>query len=177
MNPTDRIRTAIDTTRKIAPGYFERCLAQRIDGPNQAGSTYGQITPEHLEGLLRTATWEPYAHPDIVPGCHGFTAHIAGQIGIVELARLNPGTFVTIADPKGTGACDVTIAGVHGEHVWFTVAILGIESGAEVLFTFHPGAPIVPSNVTALTCGGARQITVAEAMRYGFTHAKIVNAL
>lgn len=174
--PSSRVRSVIDATRRVVPGYFERCLAQRIHSPDEAGSTYGHVTPAELEVLLRTAMWVPYEHADIAPGCHGFRANIAGWIGIVALDKLEPERSVSLADPKGTGYCEAIVAGVRGATSGLTVAILGVEAGEEVLFTFHPGAPIKPSRVTVSACGGERQTTVADARLLGFTHAKTVSA-
>jgi len=191
MTPTERVHLAFATTRQILPGHLERCLTQRAAGPRAAGSTY-ILSTEALERALLGATWETYEHPAIEEDCAGFTAPIAGRLGVVALASLPPWELVTLDDPKGEGETDVLLRrrNIPGrDRVDFTVILLGPvdDTGAsphgaeprlrlhEVVYTFHPGAPIVPARVCPTVCGpDGRTIRVDQALRFGFTHAKIV---
>jgi hypothetical protein len=52
--------------------------------------------------------------------------------------------------------------------------ILGSHEGQEIVWTFHPGDPCVPSELDA---GATSATTVAEALSLGATHAKVVRVL
>jgi len=50
MNIQDRIAKAVDATRRLAPGYFENCLAQRAGlSEKAAGSVFEGLNETQLE--------------------------------------------------------------------------------------------------------------------------------
>jgi len=102
------------------------------------------------------------------------TRDLKGRLGIIELASLPTNTVVTLDDRKNTGKVSATVKGVLGPEVDFTVIILGIENGMEVVFTFHPGAPVSPSQVQCELGMHDKQVSIAEALGMGLTMAKIV---
>jgi hypothetical protein len=151
MNPTDRVHKAIEATRRVAPGYFEKCCAQRAGlSPTQRGSVYEGADAAGVEALLETATWEEAAHPCVMAGCTAFRAPIPGRNGSVDLASLDPEARVRLEDPKGTGEVSATVYGAKGAAEAWTWLIVGLEAWEEIVFTFPPGepAPYRPVKVT-----------------------------
>lgn len=170
----ERILTAIENTKMACAGYFEKTLAQRAGlDPAACGSIYENISAPLLETALKAVTWEPYTHPAILSDCTGFWAQLPGRLGVVELASLPPESQVTLDDRKGTGTVSAIVKGRKGALVGFTVLILGPAHGVEVVYTFHPGAPVAPSQVQAAPGLHGKIITVAEALALGLTTAKI----
>ena len=167
----DRIAAAIAATREVIAGYFEKTLAQRA---GTVGSIYPGLTAEQIEAAITAAVWEPYSHENVQPGCTAFRAPLPGQLGIVPLAGLGPEAVVVLDDRKNKGTVSATVAGVRGEEVNFTILILGQEQGREVVYTFHPGEPVVPSTVTTQPGLHGKVTTVGEALAMGLTSAKIV---
>jgi hypothetical protein len=174
MNNSTRIANAIDRTCKVIPGYFEKTLAQRAGlSETAAGSIYESVNVHQLERMLLNASWEEYSHPAVMPGCVAFKAPIPGTLGIVELRSIVPDNFVKLDDRKGTGQVSCVVSGSRGETVDFTVIILGDENGEEVVFTFHPGDPVRPSQIQVEPGMHGKQITVSEAISMGLETAKI----
>jgi len=174
-NIQTRIARAVETTRRVVPGYFESTLDQRAGlSEKAAGSIYEGLSESQLERKLLTADWEEYSHEAVLPECVAYKAIIPGRLGIVELSQLPADAVVTLDDRKGTGKVSAVVEGVRGEEVDFTVLILGPEQGEEVVYTFHPGDPVRSSQVQAQPGMHGRQVTVAEALDMGLTTAKIV---
>ncbi len=175
----NRIMSAVATTRRIVPGYLEKSLAQRAGlSSNAAGSVYEGVDALQLERMLLASEWEPYSHPAIMPGCSAFKASIAGRLGVASLESLSPDAIVTLDDRKSTGQVSAVASGVRGEVSPFTVLILGPEvvdgETHEIVFTFHPGDPVRPSQVPAQGMHG-RTVTVKEAIQMGLEIVKIVS--
>lgn len=174
MTNRDRIAVAIEATRKVAPGYFEKTLAQRAGlSQEAAGSVYEMVDESQLEQMLLTADWEEYSHTAVMSGCTAFIAELPGRLGVIELASLPSDKVVTLDDRKDTGMVSAVVQDVRGENVPFTVLILGLEQGVEVVFTFHPGDPVRPSQVQHEAGMHGRQVTVSEALSMGLETAKI----
>jgi len=165
-----RIQAAIDNTRRLAPGYFEKCLEQRTSG---SGSSYADSTPADLEAALVGASWEPFEHPDIMSGCTAFKADLPGRFGLLDPTTVADDFMVTLADPKGTGFVEAECTAGRGPKVPHTIIILGQEQGEEIVFTFHPGEPIRPSRLASEGRVG-QIITAKEALSLGFKWAKSV---
>lgn len=175
LRPEFRIRAAIEATREVVPGYFEGTLAQRAGASKEAvGSTVWDVDAEQLEQLLVDAQWEPYSHPAVAEGCEAFKTSIhGGFLGVIRLDELSPDFPVTLDDRKDTGKVSAIVKGQQGETVDFLVLILGQEQGREVVFTFHPGDPVKPSQVEASQGLHGKEVTVAEALALGLETAKI----
>ena len=178
MTSTARVRAAIDRTKQVLLVYWTSCLLQRSAGspsaPSQsaAGSVY-EMTVEEIEVALRGAEWAPYEHEGVSPGCVAFTAPIMGLVGLTRLDLLPIEMPVTLIDSKLTGFVDASVKGTRGT-TWGTVIILGDHEGSEVVFTFHPGDPILPSRIPAEGNVG-RVITAGEAVKLGLTWGKVVS--
>lgn len=173
MNACDRIALAWAALREIDPGYLAATLAQRVELSGEAaGSVYEGVDASELERKLLAADWEPYSHPAVMSGCTAFKAALPGRLGVVDLATLPPDAVVTLDDRKNTGTVSAVVSGVRGEMVDFTVAILGLEGEREIVFTFHPGDPVSPSQVPATGLHG-QQVTVSKARGMGLETAKI----
>ncbi|MDO8416267.1 MAG: hypothetical protein Q7S87_08665 [Agitococcus sp.] len=153
-------------------------MAQRL--PGGAGSQVsGHETPEQLEDTLRTCSWEPYSHPSIAEGCTAFkTTCIVGREGLLPLQFLAEDRLLTLDDVKGTGFVSCTVAGVLGIEVNYTVIILGGAGGTEpeheIVWTFHPGAPVPPSEVRCAKGMHGLTATMQQVRDLGLTFAKII---
>jgi hypothetical protein len=174
MNIRTRIAQAIDATRRVIPEYFEKTLEQRLP-QNGAGSIVrGLYQADELEAALRGANWETYSHPALLAETEAFiTKDIQGQLGLVDLVDLPADAIVRLDDRKDTGKVSAVYTGRRGKDVDFTVLILGREEGEEVVFTFHPGDPIRPSQVQATPGLHGREVTVSKALGMGLEIAKI----
>lgn len=170
-----RILAAIETTKVVVPGYFESTCAQRAElDEKAAGSIIEGVSANQLEEILKDADWVEYTHEALQSGTVAYKAMIPGLYGIVELTALEPSVVVTLDDRKNTGKVSATVKGVRGEKVNYTIIILGEHQGSEVVFTFHPGDPVVSSTVEASEGLHGKEITVAEAVDLGLHTAKVV---
>jgi len=134
-----------------------------------------------LEALLESLDWEEYSHPAIkAPAC-GFKAllpeGLEGVLGVVKLSELPEDTQIVLDDRKGTGKVSAVIKGsrLDAPRCDYIVAILGPRPDlpdVEVVWTFHPGDPVRPSEVQADGLGGST-VTVKEAVELGLEWAKI----
>lgn len=169
-----RIAEAIRTTREVVPGYFEKTVEQRL--PGGCGSVligeFGGVSD--VESALIGAEWEPFSHPAIMAGCEGFsTRSLKGHLGVVELTELPKDETVVLDDRKGTGKVSAVVRGVSGPVTDHIVIILGQEQGKEVVFTFHPGDPVRPSQVLMEPGMDGQEVSVEKALEMGLTTAKI----
>ena len=171
MSSTARVQAAIRATDR---SYLQRQLEMRSGLSDQAqGSVVLEVTPSQLEQILLEAEWQPYTHPELLPGCVAFSAAIPGQLGLKNLHALDPKTPVRLEDPKNTGKVSAVVQGVLGEKVDFFVIILGPDAkNSEVIWTFHPGAPIRPSLVDAHGLTG-KTVSARDAIEMGFDLAKV----
>ena len=155
------VQKAITAIAEVDAKYWSKTLAQRVDGPEAAGSVVvGISSAASLEELLLKTDWEEYSHPDVMAECQAFKAMIPGRLGVTPLAALPKDTVVTLDDRKGTGKVSCTVKGIRGQQVDFTVLIVGTEDGREVCFTFHPGDPVRPSQIQTESGMHGRQVAV-----------------
>lgn len=185
IDPTERVRRAINNLEKIDPAYFEKVFKQRsLKDSIAAGSVY-DMTPGEIEAKLRSAEWDVYHHPSLKAGTEGFiTYDMPGMLGIIDLMKalrhkeISINDKITLTDPKNTGKAFPTMSGTRGEKTDITVAILGNypNKDVEVLFTFHPGEPADigpdPSGLPAEMIG--KVLTVGEALDMGIKMVKVV---
>lgn len=158
--PAERLWKAIRNTLDTVPGYFESHLHGRSAAGD--GSTIWKdgrpATNETtvLEALLDSRIWLDYPScPDLLPGCVAIKTPVPGTVDLVRVDTLRDDVEVAWVDP-GHGYQYPVIDGDGFLAPWpsdryrdYTVAILGQEQGTEVIFTFHPGDPIRPSQVPA----------------------------
>lgn len=175
-----RIKAAISATKRLVPGYFE-ATAESRGAEKPCGSVFlldGELVhnvdqflfEEHLDG------WVEYCDcPNLMEGCTAYKLCLPniGRLGIVELCELPDDKVVTLDDRKDTGKVSAVIEGALGEVVHHAVCILGQEQGEEVMFTFHPGDPVNPSQVQATPGLHGKTVTVEEALKMGLETAKI----
>lgn len=169
---TQRVRAAIENTRRVIPDYFWKMLKKRSQVEGGVGSVY-PATAEELERELLSRSWYLYEHNKIAAGCTGGFTRMPGLLGIVELSSLPVTSKFTLRDIKDTGSCELVVEGstVPRREVGFTVIMLGKHGQDEVVFTFHPGDPITPSQVKGDMDG--KIITYEEARRLGFTYVQV----
>jgi hypothetical protein len=184
-NVTDRVRTAVENTKRLALKHWEETLEQRcgltIKG-RKRGSFY-ELELSEIERAVMQARWYLYEHAGIMKGCVGTFAKIPGKLGIIALAELSPDTqFVTIdAHDREPGYCELLLDGppVPQQTAGHTTLVLGPDEGKEkeeIIWTFHPGDPILPTETftkkDALKKG--QLFSRDEAMAIGFKYAKMV---
>ena len=168
-----KINKYIENTKKVIPGYWESTCRQRLAGG--AGSCYPQFASiEAIENAITSADWEETHHPDVMPGCRVFKAQLPGLFGLVDISTLPKSTVFTADDRKGTGKISLTVHGVPAVKVETTYLIVGDEQGQQVVFTFHPGEPVQPSQVTTHQYKHGEKITMKKALKLGFKWAKLV---
>jgi len=167
------VKDAITNTKELLPDYWQSTIAQRSMN-NGAGSVY-DATPEQIEVAVFNADWKETQHPDVMVGCRVFKANI-GLDGYLGLISINPEKSYIVEDRKGTGNISLAIKGERGVLTADTYLIIGEEQGKMVVFTFHPGQPIRPSNVPIKdTYNHGDVISGKEAIALGFNLAKIIS--
>jgi hypothetical protein len=166
------VNDSIFNSIKHMPDYWQKCLEQRsLLSENCQGSGY-KLTPEQIASRLLTAEWKPYSHPSVMPGCMAFETNLFGEMGVVPIDGLPETATLTLQDPKGTGKVEATISGSR-MMASYTVIIIGEHEGKNVVFTFHPGAPVRPSTLPSEGNVG-KVLTKGQALAMGLQHAKIV---
>ena len=152
--PTAEVWAAIANTIEVVPGYFEGHLAGRSAAGD--GSTvwrWGKACPDAsavLDVVLDTL-WQEYPScPNLMPGCRAYRAAIPGTIDLRQVSDLEDDTPVVWVKTYH-GYQYPTVAGTEGEYVDETVLIVGPEADRTVVYTFHPGNPIKPSQISADT--------------------------
>ena len=175
------VREAVRNSRSHLAEYWAKTLAQRL--PGGAGScVLGVSDADALEDLLLKMDWVEYNHPSIKSPAKGYKAALPGGVegvlGVVRLSDLPEDTRVTLDDRKGTGKVSAVVKGLPvgmRPRVDFIVALMGPHPElpeVEVIWTFHPGDPIRPSEVPADGLAG-RIVSVKEAMDLGLEWAKL----
>ena len=171
----------IANSKKYLSDYWEKTLLQRL--PGGAGSyILGIQTKEELENLLKELKWEKYNHPNIKPPAHGYKATlpsgIKGVLGIIKLSHLPSDTPVLLDDRKNTGKISAVVELPEKQlpEVNYIVLIAGPhpeKPEVEVVWTFHPGDPIRPSEVETDPSLVNKTVFVKEALALGLEWAKV----
>ena len=152
LGATAKVWKAIEATLRVVPGYFEGHLAGRSAAGD--GSTvwrWGKPCPDAtavLNTILDTGWFEAPEVPNLLPGCKAFKAAIPGTVDLRQVSNLTDDTPVVWVKTDH-GYQYPTVPGVAGEYVHDTILIVGPEAGTEVVYTFHPGLPIRPSQISA----------------------------
>lgn len=141
---SQRVYQAIQNTPS---DYFEKNLKMRSGkSEGRMGSHYPDMDPEAIKKALLSAKWEPYNHPSVKKPAEAFKADIPGIFDVVEIKSLPPQTKVKLADPKGTGKLEAVVhGGSKSQEVAHTTILVGPHGDKEVVWTFFPGDPIMPS--------------------------------
>lgn len=159
--------------------YLQSMLQQRIEGPTNAGSSYENVTERELLENLLNADWEETSHPDVMEGCRVFKCNLPGLEGILDLDELDENAELYAIDPKGTGNVGIGAGNVTKKRAQETYLITGKEmiDGIEkdIVFTFHPGKPVKPSQVKAQKVADGTRLTVAKAKKLGLDKAKYLS--
>ena len=174
MSKFNEVVAAINNTKSVDPGYWEKTLLSRlVDG---SGSRTFYEKKEELEKALLEALWSPFATKEAVPGCQYYIAHIPGKLGVMCIA---PDDGVLLEDPKETGFVSGKLVGEYNDEMIstdHTVLITGPASETDktlIVWTFHPGPPIQPSRIPSTPELLGKIITGKEAVELGLLYAKI----
>lgn len=149
---TAEVWAAIEATVNTVPGYFEgHCAGRSATGDGSTCWRWGKACPDAgsvLDALL-DVIWMKYdGCPNLMAGCRAFKAAIPGTVDLRQVSDLADDTPVVWVRTDH-GYQYPTIAGETGDYVDYTTLIVGPEAGREVVYTFHPGAPIRPAQVPA----------------------------
>jgi hypothetical protein len=173
MNANSIVVNAINNSKEKMSDYWNSTLKQRsMKSDMVAGSRY-DMSPEEIEKELLHAEWTPYTHANVKEPAKAYKANIAGYEGIVKLTTLPKDKKVILDDRKNTGKVSVVVDGILGKKVDFTIILIGPHEGNEVVWTFHPSEPIMPSIVNAGEGMNGKEISAEEAIRMGFDYAKL----
>lgn len=172
ISMTDRVRKALAKTLHLEPTYYTDMLRQRSEIEGGIGSVYPDKS-EKIESMLLSIVWTAFESPDVMPGCVAAKAKMPGKLGVVDISKLPETTTFVFVDPKKTGFCEILVEGnVPRREVEHTVIIMGKhESGEEIVYTFHPGDPVMPSRREGMVPGGG--VTMETAKTLGFKYAKV----
>ena len=170
---TADVWAAIEATVKTIPGYFEgHCAGRSATGDGSTVWRWGKACPDAaavLDALL-DVIWMKYdGCPNLIPGCKAYKAAIPGTIDLRQVRNLTDDTLVRWVNP-GHGYQYPTVEGVEGEYTDFTTLIVGPEAGRTVVYTFHPGNPIKPSQISADTDVSA--VTTIAALKTAYPEIK-----
>lgn len=161
--------------RSAGMPHFEKTFETRNPGPDSEGSVFNE--PQSVESL-KAAKWEAFSHPDIKAPAKGFSAQIPGKIGLVNLADLDPSTPIRMElghkgeDEFVTTLIDKADAPLEKLEVDFTVMLIGPGEGGDIVWTFFPGDPIMPSSMTPSTETESAS-TAQDAIDLGFSYGKV----
>jgi len=188
---TDAVRAAFAHAAEESAEYLSGCLRTR--STERTGSWYEGHTPATLHAALLAASWEEYSHEAIKSPARGYRAPLGGKLGMVALADLPDEAVVVLLDPKGaechwTGercvspAISASTYKVEATSVDFTTLLVGPasrdESAPMTVWTFHPGAPVAPSQAPRMQGGEfdrhGQTLTVKQAREAGFDFAKLI---
>ena len=175
MNNAERINNALQNIKNLLPDYWRATVNSRTPGKS-VGSVFSFSNIEKVLFEDRINDWTVYENcPNLIPGCTAFILRdVDGHLGVVELEKLNSEMVLDILDNKKTGKAKLLAHVGLGPETNFATLILGDEQGKEVVFTFHPGAPVRPSEIPIEALKGRNKITVAEAITLGFETANVV---
>ena len=173
MNETVRqaiLNTPID--------YFTKTLLMWNPGPEAQGSMF--IEEQDLHSLSM-ADWQPYEHAAIAAPARGFKAPIAGLLGVVKVANLDPDELIHFVPSKnGTGFVDAVVitnlrdVALLRKPIDFSVALIGPgEDGKDMLWTVFPGDPIQPSTVHVEGIPEVIAVPAKHAAKVGIKWAKV----
>lgn len=187
---TNNFRNALLTTKEILPQYYTDMISQRLYSSG-AGSRLKYDTIEQAEMALVKAYWNDITdeldESLKLPECtYLATTDVKGWNGMLDLNDMLDSEMVIFIDPKNTGKLSLAVERNGDEYPQClpyadrTVAILGPENGHTVIYTFHPGDPLPPStfdvgiHADGISYHPGMKITVAEAKKLGFRHAKLI---
>lgn len=177
MNKTaERITNAVNNIKQMLPEYWESTVSSRTPGKS-VGSVFNFKDVEKVLFEDRLNDWEVYENcPNLIPGCTAYVLRdVSGHLGVIELYKLDPMMMLDVIDNKKTGKAKLLAHVGIGPETDFATVIIGEEQGKEVIFTFHPGQPIRPSEIPIEALKGRNKITVAEAITLGFETANVVD--
>ena len=171
----ERIENAIANIKQLLPEYWKSTVESRTPGKS-VGSVFEFSNVEKVLFEDRINDWEVYEDcPNLIPGCTAYVLRdVSGHLGVVNLSELDGDLELDVIDNKKTGKAKLLAHVGIGPDTDFATLILGEEQGKEVVFTFHPGQPVRPSEIPIEELKGRNKITVREAMALGFETANVV---
>lgn len=179
-SPTAQVIEAIGNTPSE---YWATLLCQRAGrgvGAEACGSHFPRMSTSTLHSFLLQLVWEDYRHPAIAEPARGFVArsvpHV-GVLGIMKLSDVPERAEMRWSDPKNTGTYELVLT-VDDKRklpeVEEIVMLLGPgDNGRPVVWTFHPGAPIRPSQLTAEQVKPHATASKSEAAQLGIEWVKL----
>lgn len=177
-----RIRAAFDKTHElegkfgVPERYCQKMFEQRLPESGM-GSVYEDCnTIEDIARKLYYAFYFEAENENVMSGCIAFKANIDGGLyGMVPVADQPDDAEFVIEDYKNTGKVSLVLHTSEGRipanETWI---ILGpAENGEEIVYTFHPGAPIPRATTSTDELPVGTKLTKQEALNLGFNLAKV----
>ena len=180
------VKEAFNNASKIIMGdsnYQDIMVNQRVEGPQNAGSSYDMTAEEIKETINRTFWEEVKDDPNVTEGCRLFRSYGAfvglnGIMDIKDIPNYKEQTYYAI-DPKGTGKISIGIGNVPKQKKYHTYLIVGPEEindkTEQVVYTFHPGPPVSPSMVETKDISDGTKLTYKEVEKLGFSKVKYMS--
>lgn len=174
MTVNEKIQNAINATKNVVPGYFEKTCRQRL--ATGTGSIFSTInTVEEMEEAIVKADWVEAEHELIELPCKAYktTSIKGGLYGMVPVADQPDDTMFEIQNQKNTGKVSLVMVGnnrIPAEETWM---IIGPEQGEEIIYTFYPGEPTPKATTSTEELKVGTKLTKAEALEKGFNLAKL----
>lgn len=136
------VNSVLDATKSTMPGHFETLLGERPRGSKWGG--------EMTEEILRRLPWvEDTPHESVaMSGCRYFqcwTKHLFpnATVGAVPLKWL-AGVRCDVAVVEGAHGKELITDARLDVEAHTATLIVGTHEGKEVVFTVHPGDPLLP---------------------------------
>lgn len=171
------VRNAIELTD---PEDWDAMVRNRTDPGDFTTAFYPNTTKEELVDLLSNAGWIRSSNMDIPSDATAFSAGIPGRLMYVPLRNLSLTTKVSFESEDENGMVSAVVSGIPEQWSLFTIVILRPARDDEgkpiprkrVVYDFHPGRPLKPSQVMAPELIG-QTMSPYGAMKLGFEIAKI----
>lgn len=153
------VQEAIENTDPVYWGQL--CASRAEHDPAQAGSYFKSFEADHVNRLIRGCKetgirpllWAPYTHEAVkAPACCFIAPGVTNAFAnIVHIDAVPSEAVLVFEDPKNTGMVEaVWEQESAGHRAGFVTLIIGpapAEPHKMVVYTFHPGDPVAPSQV------------------------------
>ena len=189
QNRSQNMKIVTDAIKNTPSDYLEKTLQQRNPSPFSAGSVFAETQTEQS---LIEAEWIPLQHnaDAIKPPAIAYQANISGFTGIADIDSVDE-SLPAIIQPAHAGkgidrdtgklmAELVTVLPQSKMKTDFTTMIIGaMPDNPEKLqiWTFHPGAPVKPTDPIFMENIKETITTIKEAKKLGFKIVKHIPSM
>ncbi len=185
QSASDYVRDCIANAATIddgpgTPTLLDYVINQRLEGPTNAGSDFGETDPKVVHDMLVHASWtEVEGDLNVASPNRLFrTEDIAGNMGICDLKDVPEGTVFWAIDPKNTGNIMVGATNIPKTEVSYTHLIVSPareEGGKDVVVTTFPGDTAPDKSIPAKVISHGTPLTRKQVERLGFDKIKYIS--